>query len=922
MRREKLIALLILLCSYWAVQAQARMITGEILDSGSHAPVPHATVALYVSNGKNIINYQLTDNKGKFYFRYSLSDVRMVVVITSIGYRQSIKELNLADNEGSVNLGKIWLTQTTADLEEVIVQAYRPPIVFKNNMVEYNANAFRTLPNALVEDLLKKLPGIQVDRNGVITVGGKRVNRITVDEKYFFSNDPKIVSRNLPASAIDRVQVKVDSLDMIENGDATMENVGTTINLQLKKSAKNNLFGRIYGGLGTDKRNELGAAGNLFKDTFQVTVLAFENNINKSGFTQKDMQSLESIGRKSNPAQSPMGGSSTLFAQNNLLQTADDNGIIKSSGVGVNLSYTPTRQSNYYLQYFYGFRQPRLSSTTLMQQFLRDTTISINSANDTRISNRTHNITFGETIRTKSKYDIRFQAGVVFNDRRESLNSNRRTDNNKSPQSNQSTGVKSDLADVSEIKQQLTLSKVFTGNNRRKITLSQTLGISSNEQETVSDYRTDYLNGAQPYIYRQLIQQTFPRSSLVADLNYFNPISAYTVLRIGNMIELSKEKNGFKSFEANPALVTDSFFNILSSNIERKNIKNTVGTALLINKGDISFTGGIKLQSQQLGIEYGKKYTTHLFNVLPHVMFGWKRNSFSYNYDIGIPDASYLLPVSDSSNPFVIRRGNPDLKPSKRHRLNLTLNKINTKKWIYYSLNFGTGFTNNDVVLNRKVSPDGISITSPLNVNGTFNIYSNGEFGKDFKQNSKLVYSVVFKQSLFFSRKKVYVNDLEGIQQSYQFSPTINLGMSIPGKFEFNFNYELKYNINRYSERAFTNTTILDESYSTDVSLVANENFVATLYCSYTNFKLSTRPDRIDRLLVNGSLSYLFLGKKAELKLTIFDILNRNTSIARFSSQNFVSDINTVVLKRFLMLTALYNFKVTHHKKIKVVTSQ
>ncbi|MCH5689908.1 hypothetical protein LWM68_40175 [Niabella sp. W65] len=191
-----------------------------------------------------------------------------------------------------IDLGVITLHPAATQLDEVLVIAERPPMVIRRDTVEFNANAFKTLPNAMVEDLLKKLPGVQVDKQGNIMVNGKRVNRILVDGKNFFGSDPKMASRNLPSNVIDKIQVTDDKDELLERGDDNLNNVGKVINLTFKKGVKKGLFGKAYGGGGSGingGRYEGGAIANMFRDTLQVSLLGYTNNLNRPGFGWSDL---------------------------------------------------------------------------------------------------------------------------------------------------------------------------------------------------------------------------------------------------------------------------------------------------------------------------------------------------------------------------------------------------------------------------------------------------------------------------------------------------------------------------------------------------------------------------------------------------------------------------------------------------------
>jgi hypothetical protein len=165
---------------------------------------------------------------------------------------------------------------------------FRLAITAWNDTIEFNASAFKTLPTALVEDLLKKLPGIDIDERGNIKMNGQKVNRILVDGKRFFGDDPRMATRNLPSNIVDKVQVTDDKDEIALNNDGNMSSIGKIINLTLKKNIKKILFGKLGSGVGTDGRYDINGILNSFRDTLQISLLGFRNNINKSSLSVKN----------------------------------------------------------------------------------------------------------------------------------------------------------------------------------------------------------------------------------------------------------------------------------------------------------------------------------------------------------------------------------------------------------------------------------------------------------------------------------------------------------------------------------------------------------------------------------------------------------------------------------------------------------
>ena len=280
-----------------SLSAQSGNISGKIVDSSNKKPLALTTVTVFKANDTSIVTYRLSNDAGEFKIPSLPFNVPLRLLVTYSGYEVYRKEFELNAEKPVINFGSVLMTGTSKQLDEVIVTAERPPVIFKKDTIEFNASAFKTLPTALLEDLLKKLPGVEVDADGNILVNGRSVNRILVDGKRFFGDDPKMATRNLPSNLIDKIQVLDDKDQIAENNDGDMSKIGKVINLTLKKAIKKALFGKVYAGGGTDSRYEAGGIINTFRDTLQMSFLAYSNNVNRSGFSLQDVTQLGGFGR-------------------------------------------------------------------------------------------------------------------------------------------------------------------------------------------------------------------------------------------------------------------------------------------------------------------------------------------------------------------------------------------------------------------------------------------------------------------------------------------------------------------------------------------------------------------------------------------------------------------------------------------------
>ena len=334
--------------------AQLGILSGKIIDSTNKNSLQLATVTLYRAIDTSIILYRLSDSKGIFKIHLLPLDTQLRVLISVSGYQVYRKDFALSKEKNTIDLGLIELKPSFLNLKEITVIAEIPPVIFRKDTIEFNASSFKTLPTALVEDLLKKLPGVDVRDDGSIWVQGSKVNRILVDGKRFFGDNYKMATKNLPANIIDKVLVS-DDMEQNEFDPLAAKDIpNKLINLTFKKGVKKGWFGRLYAGVGSNKRNELGGIINLFKDTLQLSIVGFDNNVNKSSFSLQDMQEVGGFNRSGTGSLGVSKGiSGEQFNINGIPFGGGTTGINRSRGTGLNLNHAPSKKLSVFAQYFY-----------------------------------------------------------------------------------------------------------------------------------------------------------------------------------------------------------------------------------------------------------------------------------------------------------------------------------------------------------------------------------------------------------------------------------------------------------------------------------------------------------------------------------------------------------------------------------------
>ncbi|MCW2950707.1 MAG: hypothetical protein JWN41_1720, partial [Thermoleophilia bacterium] len=419
---------LLALCTFWLTVLFAQgSIKGKILDSASKKPLSFATVTIFKASDTALITYRISTPEGDFKVSGIPLNSASRMVISYSGYDVYRKVFTLTSNE-TLDMGTIVMAPNNGTLDEVFVIAERPPVSIRKDTIEFNAASFKTLPTALVEDMLKKLPGVEIDADGNIRANGKRVNRILVDGKEFFGNDPKMATRNLPANVIDKIQLTEDKDERELNPDKSTGDIGQVINLKLKKAIKKGWFGKAYAGAGTDDRYETGAILNLFRDTMQVSLIGFSNNLNRAGFGVNDISALGGFGRTG--INMMMMNSNGGININGVSFGGMGEGISTSTGGGFNMNHVLKNGFTLNSQYFYGQSHNDIRELNNRHQTLHDTILDTRSLRNEEVNAYNHRIGFGLKGKIDSLSRMEFKPTLTFANRDSNKETNYRNTNN------------------------------------------------------------------------------------------------------------------------------------------------------------------------------------------------------------------------------------------------------------------------------------------------------------------------------------------------------------------------------------------------------------------------------------------------------------------------------------------------------------
>ncbi|WP_447641405.1 MULTISPECIES: outer membrane beta-barrel protein [Chitinophagaceae] len=909
-------------------RGQSGMLQGKVLGT-DRKPVALATVTVFVAQDTTLITYRMSNDNGEFKIPNLPLNKELRVLATYAGYDAFRQNFVLNDSNPVFHIDSVLLVPTTKDLDEVIVVSERPPVVLKNDTIEFNANAFKTLPNALVEDLLRKLPGVRVDADGNITVNGKPVNKILVDGKSFFGDDPKMATRNLPANAIDKVQVVDDKEQAILNGDNNTSNVGKVVNITLKKGFKKGIFGKVYAGGGTKERYEAGGIVNAFRDTLQVSVLGYSNSLNKPGFSYGELMNAGGLDRSnSNRSNNSMWMSSGMNGSSINLNGVSFGGnpslgLTTSNGAGFNLNHTPNKRTSFYLQYYFGEVRTTKQSQSLKELYNKDTTISTNSLMNGVTKNFGHNVGFGFKLMPDTVTTINFNANYTVGLQRDNMLTNITSDHNFLGNLSEGNIEQYNRLNTYNYSHNFYWIKTSRKNKKRSLILTNQFNTNKGDNRYQTNSELDYYYPtAYDSIQNQLRSVGLPQTNLTATMVYREPVSKYFTLRFTNRYRFEYVSNHTNTFNASEQMEYDLPNVSLSGAFKR-------------TKNDFGLYQGIQYQNKNFSIapyigEYlmfsninllsqNNSFHQNLRKLVATLDISYSNFNVSYEKTYNAPSYSYLLSIPDNSNPYYIVNGNPYLQPNRQNRYNLNYNyndqKRNFNLWLYsaYSL------IDNDVVQRVNVDAQGVQTTTPVNTDGTRNLYFNFNLNKDIKLTEKNKLTLSFGGYYGINRNRMLYNSDTSWQTTSNINHWMGVHLNINDVFEWDNSYSPGFNFTRYSNSEFNKINVNYQYLRSGVVVRYPKHLIFETNINYTyNSGVSNGQKSFYRW--DAAINYTFLrDEKGVLKLSAYDILNQNSRYASaYATQNTFNVTRGLMLPRYLLLTFTYNIRQVGGKKQKV----
>jgi hypothetical protein len=902
----------LLLISYVGF-AQNLTIQGTLKDSITNRVLNAATVSLVNANDSSLVSFSRTNELGVFNFK-NVAPGNYLISVSYVGFIPKWVPV-LIGSEKIVEMGVIYMNDVNT-MSTVTVTARRPPVVINGDSVEFNSENFKTAPNAVVEDLLKKMPGMEVDKSGGITVNGKTVTKVFVNGKEFFSGDPKMATKNLPADAVDKIQVydrKSDQAMFTGIDDGSEE---TAINLKLKKDRNKSTFGKLSGGAGTPSVFDVQGNVNVINNDEQFSAIGGANNTNRQNFSNRNIVNFSGGGGGRPGA----GGGVTINIGGGSGDTdANAQGIADTYSIGGNYSNIfNDKKTEFNANLSVSDVTRNNNSFSKTQNLTPGNAFNRISNSNSIAGNKQQN--FGSTIDHKvtDNFSFRFTPSLGFQQTTNYSEDSTQTYLTNGSLLNSNTTIASSVSDAVNAASTLLLRKKFAKKGR---TISSTITQSFNRSNSSGNQFTEQLTYNKNILTNDSIldQQNIRKgenTSYSANVIYTEPLGKKSLLEFNSYISKSIGSSSRRIFDRNDATDTYDLLNTrLTNEFNSEYTYSGGGMSYRSNQKKYNFGTGFSLQKAVLdgeNISAKTKLSQSFQDILPNATFRYnfsqtKNLNIDYRTSTNQPSITQLQPVLDQSNINRQSIGNPDLKRSYVHNLNIRFfsSKILAGRNFFSTLNAST--TNNSIVNYDSVLPNRTILTKPVNVDGAYRINTSLNYGFGIK---KLKSRLSFGLNAGLNNNISYANGLLNTIVTKSTGPSMSYTYIVDDVIDINLTARYSFSNTNNAVNPTLNTNFLTKVFGADMTNYLPFNIVMN---QSLNYAINTgRAEGFNTAIPiwNASFSKFFMkNKRAEIKMSAFDLLNKNIGINRNVSQNQIVDRSYNVISQYFLLTFTYSLQ-------------
>lgn len=934
--------LTLIFCSIFAFgQTKQGQLSGMVVDKKSNEPLQNAILQLYSINDTVFKVGVASDSEGKF--SLSASPASYLMRVSYVGY--TTRELNVTiDNGKKKDLGNIALEIDAVALETAVVTAEVPPVTVAEDTLVYNTSAFRLPEGSMLEELIKKYPGVQIEDDGTIKINGKTVTRILMKGKDFFGTDKDMALKNVSAGAVDKVKFydkKSDFARVTGIDDGEEEAV---LDLQMKKGVEDGFFSNTDVGYGTKERYMFRNMSSYYNDDSQYTLILSANNVGNQGFSDGRGRGF---GGGGGGLRAPkMGGFNFAHAGNNI-----------EIGGNVRANHNDTDSKSW------------TSSETFMPQIGRNQFSNSRSKSFNRSTGLNADMRIEWKPDTLTNIIFSPSAGYSSSD---SWSQSMSATFNENPFDNVNGYEKNVYGDVFGGLDSIAINRnenTSLGMNEsrqararlqvnrrllkpgRNITFRGNFSYSSSESENFSVNNVTYYQanaGSPGYDQKRFSDTPSKNWSYDVRLSYTEPLAKNLFLQLNYTYSYSYS-NSDRSTYVFDGLTLDEKMMLLNSSYDRpvlpdmydmyldselsrystyRTQKHEAQVMLRYVTDKINFNAGVSWIPQNTELDYKYLGVDTLFarnvnNISPNLRFRYrwsKQTSLNINYrgSTSQPSMTDLIDIEDDSNPLYITKGNPGLKPSFSNNVNVSFNTYNTDAQRGISAHLGFSNTLNSI--SRKATYDeatGATISQPDNINGNWNANTGFSFNSAIPANTKFTYSTT--TDLRYSNKVSYIS-MQGYDSSVKSkAKTVSVSERLSGNyrsdnFDVSLNGFFSYSHSSSSAQPEDKMNVYNFSYGPSVNYTLPwQNMKISTNISMSSRRGYSDPNaNTDELLWNAQLSASFMARNAlTVSFQIYDILQQQSNISRVVDALYRRDSETNAIYSYCMFTMSYKFNNT-----------
>lgn len=897
---QKSIIIILLLAGFTvSAQAQKGAVSGKAVAKDKTAIEYATAVVRKVGVDTAIVGSALTGQSGTFKID-ELPTGKYKLTLAFLGFKSVVKQFELSSAQPGINLGDLLLDDTGVNLQAVEIKGDIPPVRVKKDTLEFDAKTIKVKENAVVEDMLKKVPGVDVAKDGTVTTQGETIKRVKVDGKDFMGSDPLLATRNLPADMVNKIQIIDEMSEQAKFSGVDDGNREKIINIVTKNGIKNKGFvGNNTVGYGTDDRYDVNLSVTRFNENEQISLIGQFNNVNKQNFGG-------GVGGG--------GGRGMNFGGGGGAGTA---GITTTNAIGLNFGDTYKSGTQFNGSYFFNKTSLFNTNNTFSQVFLGNNTNSNQSDLNSTTERLNHRLNFTLDTKLDSTTSIKIQPNLSYSDN----NGQSLTNYNRMSLIGNAVGVQTYNTNSKSpsLSNNILIRKKFA---RRGRTISLNINTSYNDNDADNfninpETLTSPTNVVTLKRLNQLIDNNSTSFGNSARLVFTEPLSKTLSLELNYQNGFNFDNQQRFVYDFNSISQQYDVVNIdFSNEFENKTFTNSLGFSF--NKNEKKYNWNIGLAAQQTHRENANLTTNNVFtqnftNLTPSATFRYtfstsKRLNVRYEGRTSQPGISQIQPIPDNTNTQTVLLGNPNLKPSFANNLRVFYNSFDFASSRSFFLGGVITQTfnaigNSQTLITNQADPNfGKIANSYVNVDGNFSANVFGNLGLPIIKGNKLTLQINggggYNKTTAITTNLTNITNAYSISNSYKLVSNLNKLDLIAG---------IGGVMNRSTYTLGNNTRFFTLAPNIDISYLFPGNIRLQTDITYNKQTGGGANYDTDYTLVNGYISRQFFKNRGTFKVAVNDMFNQNTGITRSAGSNSITDSNFNVLKRYYMFSFTYS---------------